>query len=126
MNIDELIGRYLLAAAEHWEAKKYLGENRAVLRRCNGAADELRRLAKEIGRCDSADVRQFSRLLGDSRNGVNGWAAIHLIEVIQAPPDVVERAFETIEEISKGDDMDAVILRMRLPELRRQYRPIDS
>lgn len=120
MKTDELIGRYLLAAAEHWGAQTHLGK-RSALVRGNQAADELRRLATEIGARGSTDIHEFSCLLDDSRNGVNGWAAFHILEVMTAPPDVIDRAFETLERIALGDDMNALGTRMRLKELRSQF-----
>ena len=120
MDIDELIGRYLLAAAEHYEAQENLG-NRSALKRGNSAADELRRLATEVGGRGCEDIEQFSRLLCDSRNRVNAWAAFHILEVMQPPPEVVDRAFNTLEEIARGDDINAVGTRMRLAQLRKQY-----
>jgi hypothetical protein len=120
MNIDELIARYLLAAAEHYEAQKHLG-NRSALKRGNSAADELRRLATEVGGRSSEDIEQFSRLLCESRNSVNAWAAFHVLEVMQPPPEVVDRAFKALEEIAKGEDLNAVGTRMRLTQLRKQY-----
>ena len=120
MSIDDLIGQYLLAAAEHWSAQAHLG-SRSALRRGNNAADELRRLATEIGSGGPEAIRAFCRLLDDPRDGVCGWAAFHTLEVMNAPPDVVDRAFEVLSVIAKGDGMTALGTRMRLQELRLQF-----
>jgi len=120
MSVDDLIGQYLLAAAEHWAAQADLGF-RSALRRGNKAADELRRLATEIGSCGPEAIRSFSRLLDDPRNGVSGWAAFHSLEVMNAPPDVVDHAFEVLNAIAKGDGLTALGTRMRLQELRIQF-----
>ena len=119
MNTDELIGLYLLAAAENYEARK--DYSRSAVKRGNRAADELRRLATDIGRRNEADVRAFSRLLDDPRNGVDKWAAFHLLEVMTAPLDVVDRAFVIIERLAASDDLDAIGTRVRLKELRTQF-----
>ena len=120
MKTDELIGRYLLAAAEHWEAQRHLGE-RSALRHGNRAADELRRIAVEIGSYGSTGVHALSRLLDDPRNGVDQWAAVHVLEVMTTPSDVIDRAFDALERIALGDDANAIGTRMRLKELRAQF-----
>jgi hypothetical protein len=73
----------------------------------------MRRLATEIGRAGSAAVQEFSRLLDDSRNGVQGWAAFHILELMDAPSDVVDRAFEVLERLAKGTGMHALGTRTR-------------
>ncbi|HVL69459.1 MAG TPA: hypothetical protein VM364_19530 [Vicinamibacterales bacterium] len=120
MKAEELIGQYLLAAAEHWAAQREVTK-RSALVRGNRAADELRRLATMIGQGGSEYIRAFSALLDESRNGVNGWAGFHILEVMDAPPDVVDRAFETLEGIARGDGMNALGTRMRLKELRARF-----
>ena len=122
---DDLIGRYLLAAAEYADAQSRL-DVESELERCNRAADELRRIATVIGKRDTASIRAFSRLLDDSRNGVSGWAAFHVLEVMTAPQDIVDRAFETLDRIAAGEGVMALGTRMRVQELRRQFRRTTS
>jgi hypothetical protein len=81
----------------------------------------MRRLATEIATGDAAAVRDFSRLLDDARNGVQSWAAFHILELMDAPPDVVDRAFEVLETRAKGEGINALGIRMRLKELRSQF-----
>ena len=121
MNVDILIGRYLLATAEHFGSRVEAGERRAVVHAGNRAADELRRLAVEIGTNEPVAVRAFGRLLDEPRNEVNAWAAFHLLEVMTAPVDLVDRAFGVLESIAHGDGPTALGTRMRLKELRAQF-----
>jgi hypothetical protein len=81
----------------------------------------MRRLAIEIATADAAAVRDFSRLLDDTRNGVQEWAAFHILELMDAPSDVVDRAFEVLETRAKGDGVKALGIRMRPKELRSQF-----
>jgi hypothetical protein len=118
---DELINRYLLAAAEHWESFKAHGLDRSAVRRGNQAADDMRRLATEIGAAGSAAMQAFGRLLDEPRNGVQGWAAFHVLEVMQAPADLVDRALRVLEMIASSDGLHALGTRSRLKELRSQY-----
>ena len=120
MNHDELIRTYLLAAAEHWQAQGELGQP-GVGARANRAADEMRRLATEIAKEGAAAVQDFSRLLDDARNGVQEWAAFHILELMDAPPGVVDRAFEVLETRATGEGVNALGIRMRLKELRSQF-----
>lgn len=101
MSDDELIRGYLLAAAEHWEPQGRL-ERPGLVARANRSADEMRRLATEIATAGAAAVRDFSRLLDDGRNGVQEWAAFHILELMDAPSDVVDQAFEVLETRAKG------------------------
>jgi hypothetical protein len=119
-SLDELVGQYRLAAAEYWNAQAHLG-SRSALRRGNQAADDLRRIATQIGTLGVDAVRLFAELLDDQRNGVAGWTAFHLLEVMSAPPDVVDRAFRVLESIATGDGLTALGTRMRLRDLRTQF-----
>jgi hypothetical protein len=121
MDINELINRYLLAAAEWSEAQKRLGRAQSAVKLGNRAADEMRHLATEVGVAGSSAVRTFSQLLDEPRNGVQSWAAFHVLEVMQPPPDVVERAFAVLESLARGEGITAVGTRIRLHELRAQY-----
>jgi len=87
----------------------------------NRAADELRRLASIIGSGGPNSIRSFSALLDETRNESVFWAAFHALEVMQSPPDVVDRAFRVLEERANSDSMNAVGTRMRLKELRAQF-----
>jgi hypothetical protein len=118
--MNELIRTYLLAAAEHWQAQGEL-EKPGVVNRANRAADEMRRIATEIATAGAAAVRDFSRLLDESRNGVQGWAAIHILELMDAPSDVVDQAFEVLDRIANGTGVAALGTRMRLKELRSKF-----
>jgi hypothetical protein len=120
MHHDELIRRYLLAAAEHWQEQGRL-ESRDAVTRANRAADDMRRLADEIARADTAAVRAFGQLLDEPRNGVQTWAAFHVLELMNAPPDVVDHAFEVLETLAEGDGVDALATRMRLKALWSQF-----
>jgi hypothetical protein len=62
----------------------------------------MRRLASEIATGGSAAVRDFSRLLDDPRNGVQGWAAFHILGLMEAPSDVVDHAFDVLETRAKA------------------------
>jgi len=119
-SLDDLVGQYLLAAAEHWNAQAHLG-SRSALRRGNQAADDLRRIATQVGTLGVDAIRRFAELLDDQRNGVAGWTAFHLLEVMSAPPDAVDRAFQVLESIATGDGLTALGTRMRLRELRMQF-----
>ena len=125
MDTEDLIGRYLIAAAEHAEAQRQLGEQSA-LARGNRAADELRRLAVEIGARGAASVATFTKLLDEDRNGVSAWAAFHVLEVMTAPRDTVNRAFDVIERVAAGQGVESIGARVRLRELRRQFGWPDS
>jgi hypothetical protein len=120
MNHDDLIGAYRLAAAEHSQAQSRL-ERPGVVAQANRAADNMRRLATEIATAGSAAVRDFSRLLEDGQSGVQEWAAFHVLELMDAPSDVVDRAFEVLETRAKGEGVSALGIRMRLKELRSQF-----
>jgi hypothetical protein len=120
MHHDELIRRYLLAAADHWQ-EQYRLESRDAVSRANRAADDMRRLAGEIARADLAAVRAFSQLLDEPRNGVQIWAAFHILELMDAPPDVVDHAFEVLQTCANGNGADALGTRMRLKALRAQF-----
>jgi hypothetical protein len=122
MNIDELIDRYLLAAAEHWQSLKALGHDASAVRRGNQAADDMRRIATDVGAAGATTMQAFGRLLDEPRNGVQAWAAFHVLEVMQAPPDLVDRAFDVLENIARGDGVQALGTRIRLRELRAQFR----
>ena len=125
MDTEDLIRRYLLAAADHAESQRQLGD-RSALTRGNQAADELRRIASDIGARGPSSVVAFSRLLEEDRNGVSGWAAFHVLEVMTAPPEVVNRAFAIIERIAGGRSAASVGARVRLRELRQQFGRSDS
>jgi hypothetical protein len=120
MEIDDLLGRYLLAAAEHAQLVSS-GGGQPRTRAVNRAADELRRLASIIGSGGPDSIRSFSSLLDETRNDVRIWAAFHALEVMQSPPDVVDRAFCVLEERANGDGVNALGTRMRLNELRAQF-----
>jgi hypothetical protein len=122
MNIDELIDRYLLAAAEHWQSLKALGHDASAVRRGNQAADDMRRIATDVGAAGATTMQAFGRLLDEPRNGVRAWAAFHVLEVMQAPPDLVDMAFDVLENIARGDGVQALGTRIRLRELRAQFR----
>ena len=69
--------------------------------RGNRAADELRRLAIDIGTRGPASIGAFGCLLDEDRNnGVSGWAAFHILEVMTTSPEVADRAFAVIERIA--------------------------
>jgi hypothetical protein len=121
MDIDQLINRYLLAAAEWSEAQERLGWEQSAVELSNRAADEMRHLATEVGAAGAPAVRTFSQLLDEARNGVQSWAAFHVLEVMKPPPDIVERAFAVLESLAPGEGITAVGTRMRLHELRAQY-----
>jgi hypothetical protein len=87
----------------------------------NRAADELRRLASTIGSGGPDSIRSFSVLFDDTRNDVWIWAAFHALEVMQSPPDIVDRAFSILEERATGDSINALGTRIRLKELRAQF-----
>lgn len=80
----------------------------------------MRRLATEIGTAGPVASRRFSRLLDEPRNGVRGWEAFHLLEVMQAPSEIVDRAFGVLETIAGGDGVNALGTRLRLKDLRAQ------
>jgi len=120
MEIADLLGRDLLAAAEHAQLVSS-GGGQPGTRAVNRAADELRRLASIIGSGGPNSIRSFSALLDETRNESVFWAAFHALEVMQSPPDVVDRAFRVLEERANSDSMNAVGTRMRLKELRAQF-----
>jgi hypothetical protein len=120
MEIDDLLGRYLLVAAEHAQLLSS-GGGQQVTHAVNRAADELRRLASVIGSGGPDSIRSFSSLLDETRNDVRIWAAFHVLEVMPSPPDVVDRAFGVLEERANGDSVNALGTRWRLNELRGQF-----
>ena len=122
MDIDDLRGQYLMAAAEYaraWAGSSGRGEQ--VTQGANRAADELRHIASTIGQGGPAYVRAFSSLFEEHRNDVRIWAAFHALEVMQSPSDMVDRAFDILEERAKGDSLNALGTRMRLKELYAQF-----
>jgi hypothetical protein len=60
-------------------------------------------------------------LLDGPRHPASGWAAFHVLEVMSAPQDVIDRAFVVIEAIAASDSLSAIGVRMRLKELRREF-----
>jgi hypothetical protein len=99
MNIDELIDRYLLAAAEHWQSLKALGHDASAVRRGNQAADDMRRIATDVGAAGATTMQAFGRLLDEPRNGVRAWAAFHVLGVMQAPPDLVDGRLTSLKTL---------------------------
>jgi hypothetical protein len=120
-DVDDCIGAYLLAAAEHWEAVAQLGTVPSAVKRVNRAADEMRRVATDIGSRGPDAIRAFSRLLDEPRNDVQIWVAFHILEVMEAPLDVVDRAFQVLEKLSCDEGVVALGTKWRLNELRRLY-----
>ena len=121
--IADLIGRYLLAAAEYaaqWEGR-LVPAGTVGVRRANRAADDLRKTAQEIACAGESAIRTFGRLLDEPRNRVRIWAAYHVLDLMTAPPDVVTKAFAVLEDVASGDDLEAMGARSRLPELRLAF-----
>jgi hypothetical protein len=120
---EVLIRRYQLAAVEHYLSAREVESSgrRAAVRVTNRHADELREIAATIGRMGSAAIESFAALLDERRHAVRNWAAFHILEVMNAPPDVVERAFAVLQEVASGDSINALGTRIRLDELRRRY-----
>ena len=126
MAVPDKLDSYRGAAAEYerWRfdpTNRDARSSREATRRGNRAADELRRLAAEIGTGGPDAVRAFGALLDESEDGVRYWAAFHLLEVMPAPLDLVDRAFALLEQRAQGDDLDAFGTRCRLEELRAEY-----
>ena len=80
--------------------------DKASVRRGNAAADAMRAIAQTIAGSGKPAVLQFATFLDDPV--VSGWAAHHLIEVMNAEPTLVQRAVAVIEERSQGDDVIAL------------------
>ncbi len=120
---ERLIASYLLAAAEWWEAEtdRNRSGGRAAVKRGNRAADEMRRLATEIGLAGPSSILAFSRLFAEPRNGIQSWAAFHALEVMPSPSEVVDQAFTVLEDLAEGGGMQAFGIRMRLNELRTLF-----
>ena len=87
----------------------------------NRAADELRRLALRLVRTDPTPSAPSEALLDESQDGIRYWAAFHLLEVMPAPLDLVDRAFDLLEQRAQGDNLDAFGTRCRLEELHAEY-----
>ncbi len=126
MAVPDNLDSYRRAAAEYerWRfdlTNHYALSLREATRRGNRAADELRRLATEIGADGPDAVRAFGGLLDESQDGIRYWAAFHLLEVMPAPLDLVDRAFDLLEQRAQGDDLDAFGTRCRLEELHAEY-----
>jgi len=119
----ELIRQYLLTAAEHYVSARQLDltGNRAVGRATNRYADQLRQIASTIGRKGPDAISAFGALLDEPRNKVQNWAAFHILEVMDAPSGLVDRAFAVLEDFATGKGVEAYGTRLRLRELREQF-----
>lgn len=120
--VVELIEQYRKNAAVH-AAIDFA--DRASVRRGNRAAGSLRAIATQIGTMGQDAMERFGLLLDEPRDNVRYWAASHILEVMPAPPALVDRAFAVLEERARGDGVDALGTRMRLQELRRQHQRPD-
>ena len=118
----ELIEQYRNHAAVH-AAIDFA--DRGSVRRGNRAAGALRDIATRIGTMGQDAMERFGLLLGEPRDDVRYWAAFHILEVMPAPPALVDRAFAVLEERARGDGVEALGTRMRLRELRRQHQRPD-
>jgi hypothetical protein len=116
----ELIEQYRNNAAVH-AAIDFADD--ASVRRGNRAASSLRAIATQIGTMGQDAMERFGLLLDEPRDDIHYWAAFHLhiLEVMPAPPALVNRAFALLEERARGDGAEALGTRMRLRELRRQH-----
>ena len=108
-HVAMLIDRYRRLAATH-AAQDYA--DRASVLAANHAADEMRSVALEVARAGPEAVRQFAALLEEPEPG--GWAAHHLVEQMEAEPELVSRALALIERRSRGDSATALGERMWL------------
>ena len=68
-----------------------------------------------------AAIESFAGLLGERRHSIRNWAAFHILELMNAPTGVVDRAFAVLEELASGDGVEAFGTKISLNELRRRY-----
>jgi hypothetical protein len=114
----ELIEQYRNRATVH--AATDIADHASV-HRGNRAAGSMRETAARIGAMGQDAMERFGLLLDEPQDDVRYWAAFHILEVMPAPPALVDRAFALLEERAREEGVDALGTDMRLRELRRQH-----
>jgi hypothetical protein len=93
--------------------------NPASVRRSNRSADRLRAIARRANFLGPGAIAEFGSLLKVPLNDTNLWAAFHLIEVIDTPPELRRQALEVLKKrLADIDDLTSTGIRMQLNRLK--------
>ena len=119
---ESMLGRALRQYQAHAAVHAAIDYNDpASVQAGNEAAIQMRKIAGRIGSKGEQAIEEFARFLEEPANDLCLWAAFHLLEVMTAPTELVDRAFEVLEQQSLEDDVAAFATRTRLRELRKLY-----